>query len=192
MFHRLRQWLCPDLAIDLGTANTLVSIQGEGIALNEPSVVALQKGSRKVLGKGTAVGKLAKQMLGRTPDSIITGDRVIRHADGWIEFADRTKDVIKVGGEGVSAAEIEAVIRSVPGVQDVAVVGKPDPVYGEVAAAFVIGSEDAELEARILAACSRNLARFKVPRQIVRVADFPRLGFGKIAKAKLRALLNST
>lgn len=70
MLHRLRQWICPDLAIDLGTANTIVAIQGEGIALDEPSVVALHKGSRKILGKGTAVGKLAKQMLGRTPDSI--------------------------------------------------------------------------------------------------------------------------
>ena len=70
MFNRLRQWLCPDLAIDLGTANTLVAIHGQGITLDEPSVVALQKGTRRVLGKGTAVGKLAKQMLGRTPDSI--------------------------------------------------------------------------------------------------------------------------
>lgn len=70
MFNRLRRWLCPDLAIDLGTANTLVAIHGEGIVINEPSVVALQKGTRRVLGKGTAVGKLAKQMLGRTPDSI--------------------------------------------------------------------------------------------------------------------------
>ena len=70
MLNRLRRWICPDLAIDLGTANTLVAVQGEGITVDEPSVVALQKGTRRVLGKGTAVGKLAKQMLGRTPDSI--------------------------------------------------------------------------------------------------------------------------
>jgi rod shape-determining protein MreB and related proteins len=70
MISRLRRWLCPDLAIDLGTANTLVALQGEGIVIDEPSVVALQKGTRRVLGKGTCVGKLAKQMLGRTPDSI--------------------------------------------------------------------------------------------------------------------------
>ena len=70
MWNWMRQRLCPDLAIDLGTANTLVIVQGEGIVLNEPSVVALQKGTRRVLGKGAAVGKLAKQMLGRTPDSI--------------------------------------------------------------------------------------------------------------------------
>ena len=120
-----------------------------------------------------------------------TGDRVILREDGWIEFADRSKDVIKVGGEGVSAAEIEAVIRRVPGVAEVAVIGKPDPVYGEVAAAFVIGANEnrAALEAQILAACSASLAKFKVPRQIVFVADLPRVGFGKIAKAKLRAQL---
>ena len=70
MLNRLRRWLCPDLAIDLGTANTLVAVQGTGIVINEPSVVALQKGTRRVLGRGTAVGKLAKQMLGKTPDSI--------------------------------------------------------------------------------------------------------------------------
>jgi len=70
MLNRIRQWLCPDLAIDLGTANTLVALQGVGVVVDEPSVVALQKGSRRVLGRGTAVGKLAKQMLGRTPDSI--------------------------------------------------------------------------------------------------------------------------
>src|SRR5260370_29579617 len=70
MLNRLRRWICPDLAIDLGTANTLVAVQGRGIVLDEPSVVALEKGTRKVLGRGTAVGKLARQMLGRTPDSI--------------------------------------------------------------------------------------------------------------------------
>lgn len=70
MLNRLRQWLCPDLAIDLGTANTLVAVQGTGIVLDEPSVVALEKGSRRILGRGTAVGKLARQMMGRTPDSI--------------------------------------------------------------------------------------------------------------------------
>ncbi|WP_339910078.1 rod shape-determining protein [Symmachiella dynata] len=71
MLDRFRRWACPDLAIDLGTVNTLVAVPGEGIVVNEPSVVALQKGTRRVLGQGTAVGKLARQMLGRTPDSIV-------------------------------------------------------------------------------------------------------------------------
>ncbi len=71
MLDRFRRWACPDLAIDLGTVNTLVAVAGDGIVVNEPSVVALQKGTRRVLGQGTAVGKLARQMLGRTPDSIV-------------------------------------------------------------------------------------------------------------------------
>ncbi len=58
------------MGIDLGTANTIVAVEGEGIVVDEPSVVALRKGSREILGKGTAVGRLAKQMLGRTPESI--------------------------------------------------------------------------------------------------------------------------
>lgn len=70
MFHRLRHWLNPDLAIDLGSTSTRIALAREGVVVDEPSVVALQKGTRKVLGQGTAVGKLARQMLGRTPDTI--------------------------------------------------------------------------------------------------------------------------
>lgn len=81
MFYRLRHWLNPDLAVDLGSTNTRIARLGEGVLLDEPSVVALQKGTRKVLGHGTAVGKLARQMLGRTPDTITAvrpiGDGVI-------------------------------------------------------------------------------------------------------------------
>ena len=77
MFHRIRQWICPDLAIDLGSANTQVAVAGEGVVLDEPSVVALQRGTRQLLGRGSAVGKLAWQMLGRTPESI-TAARPIR------------------------------------------------------------------------------------------------------------------
>ena len=77
MLNRLRQWLCPDLAIDLGTANTLIGLPGEGIRIDEPSVVALDRATRRVLGRGTAVGKLARQMLGRTPETI-TAARPLR------------------------------------------------------------------------------------------------------------------
>ena len=70
MLHRFRALLGSDLAIDLGTANTLISVVGEGVVLNEPSVVAVEEGSNRVLSEGCAVGHLARQMLGRTPGSI--------------------------------------------------------------------------------------------------------------------------
>lgn len=59
-----------DMGIDLGTCNTLVSVRGQGIVLNEPSVVAVKKGTNIVLKNGQAVGWVAKEMLGKTPGSI--------------------------------------------------------------------------------------------------------------------------
>src|SRR5580704_16051315 len=70
MLHRLLGLLGADLAIDLGTANTLVSVVGEGLVLNEPSVVAVEEGTNRILSGGCAVGHLARQMLGRVPQSI--------------------------------------------------------------------------------------------------------------------------
>lgn len=59
-----------DMGIDLGTCNTLVCVRGQGIVLNEPSVVAVRKGTNRVLHGGNAVGLVAKEMLGKTPGSI--------------------------------------------------------------------------------------------------------------------------
>jgi rod shape-determining protein MreB len=72
MLNRLREWLCPDLGIDLGTTNTRIAVRGAGVVLDEPTVLALERRSRKVLGRGGAIGKLASQMVGRTPDSILS------------------------------------------------------------------------------------------------------------------------
>src|SRR6201991_4404826 len=67
MFNGLFGWLSSDIGIDLGTANTLVYVKDHGIVLREPSVVAVQAGTNKVL----AVGDEAKRMLGRTPGNIV-------------------------------------------------------------------------------------------------------------------------
>ncbi|MEX0676041.1 MAG: rod shape-determining protein [Pirellulales bacterium] len=70
MLERLFGLLGSDLAIDLGTTNTLISVVGEGLVVNEPSVVAVEEGTGRILSGGCAVGHLAKQMQGRTPQSI--------------------------------------------------------------------------------------------------------------------------
>jgi hypothetical protein len=67
MFKKLRGYFSNDLSIDLGTANTLVSVRGKGIVINEPSWVAVNRKTRQVL----AVGAEAKEMVGRTPAKII-------------------------------------------------------------------------------------------------------------------------
>ena len=119
-----------------------------------------------------------------------TGDRVFLHEDGFIEFSERAKDLIKVGGEGVAPAEVERVIAEVPGIVDVAVVAKPDTHYGEVVAAFVV--IDASVAPRedlcrdVVAHCAKSLAKFKVPRDVIVLPEMPRVNIGKISKAKLR------
>lgn len=118
-----------------------------------------------------------------------TGDRVTLHEDGFIEFSERAKDLIKVGGEGVAPAEVERVIAELKGIADVAVVAKPDLHYGEVVAAFVVlegvgGTEDAIQ--RVIAHCAASLAKFKVPREVIVLPEMPRVSIGKISKARLR------
>jgi rod shape-determining protein MreB len=70
LFDNFLSWFSVDMGIDLGTCNTLVCVRGEGIVLNEPSVVAVKRGTNRVLNNGTAVGWAAKEMLGKTPGSI--------------------------------------------------------------------------------------------------------------------------
>ena len=129
----------------------------------------------------------------RADGLFITGDRVMRGPDGWLYFADRSKDMLKVGGENVAASEIERVIAMVPGVSEVAVVAMRHDMLDEVPAAFIIADPDAEagLEDRVAAACNTTLAAFKRPHHIRLVDSLPRSTLEKIAKAELRAMLDA-
>lgn len=125
-----------------------------------------------------------------------TGDSVTLHEDGSIQFSDRNKDLIKVGGEGVSAAEVERVILGVAGVDQVAVVSRPDASLGQVAVAYVIANSPSidrdDLARRITDTCVHALAKFKVPRAVTIVDDFPRISVGKVSKVKLREMASES
>ncbi|RKY08761.1 MAG: rod shape-determining protein [Planctomycetota bacterium] len=95
-------WFSKDMGIDLGTCNTLVCVRNEGIILNEPSVVAVRRGTNIVLNNGEAVGLVAKEMLGKTPGSI-TAIRPLK--DGVISDFEITEAMLsyfirKVHGRG--------------------------------------------------------------------------------------------
>ena len=124
-----------------------------------------------------------------------TGDLVRLEADGNFFYCDRDKDALKVGGENVSAREVEDAVRTVPGVEDVAVVGKSHEMLDQVAVAFVIkgggAPSDEELSAAIIDACTTNLADFKVPRAVYFVDDFPKATLDKVAKNELRTMADA-
>jgi crotonobetaine/carnitine-CoA ligase len=127
----------------------------------------------------------------------VTGDRVTLRPDGVIVFADRDKDMLKVGGENVAASEVERVILTVAGVRECAVVGQKHAMLEEVPVVFVIPTDDvpphghAELVSRIEQATARELADFKRPRAVHVVEDMPRSTLEKINKAELRKTLGT-
>lgn len=127
-----------------------------------------------------------------TPDGWFkTGDRVRTAQDGYLYFADRQKDMLKVGGENVAASEVERVIATVAGVRECAVVGKPHEMLVEVVAAFIVTSSDApeSLVQNVIEKCRTELAGFKVPQDVRIVAELPRATLNKVAKAELRRAL---
>src|SRR6204780_60504 len=92
VFDKFSDYFANDIAIDLGTANTLVYARGRGIILNEPSVVAVQKNYRGLQNRVLAVGREAKEMLGRTPGSIVA---IRPMKDGVIADFEVTQSMLK-------------------------------------------------------------------------------------------------
>ena len=120
-----------------------------------------------------------------------TGDLAVLHPDGYVKIKDRSKDVIISGGENISSVEVEEVLYRHPAVLMAAVVAKPDPKWGEVAAAFVELRDGATAtEAEIIEHCRAEMARFKVPKQVI-FGLLPKTSTGKIQKFMLRDQMRS-
>jgi acyl-CoA synthetase (AMP-forming)/AMP-acid ligase II len=118
-----------------------------------------------------------------------TGDIGSMDEAGTLMFHGRFKDMLKVGGENVAAAEIEAQLQRHPAVKLAQVVGIPDAKYAEVPAAFVELLPDRQAtEAELIESCRREIAGFKVPRHIRFVTEWP-MSSSKIQKFRLRAAL---
>ena len=121
-----------------------------------------------------------------------TGDMVMLGPGGNLFYKERDKDLLKVGGENVSAREVEDAITGLPGVAQVAIVGKKHEWLDQVVVAFVITTPDApehdELERQVIAHCAGQLAGFKVPRAVYVVDEFPTGTLDKLLKNKLRDL----
>jgi acyl-CoA synthetase (AMP-forming)/AMP-acid ligase II len=121
-----------------------------------------------------------------------TGDVARFSDDGMLSIVDRSKDMIITGGLNVYPAEVERVLRDLSGVRDVAVVGIPDPRWGEIVAAAVVADGAAKLDAGSVEDwCSTRLANYKKPRRIAFFDDLPKGSTGKIIKRGVRELLES-
>ncbi len=115
-----------------------------------------------------------------------SGDVAVMHPDGYIELRDRKKDVIISGGENISTIEVEQALYQHPDVFEVAVVSRPDELWGEVPVAYVtLKAGSALTEAGLIAFCRERLAHYKCPKAI-HFGDLPKTSTGKIQKFRLR------
>jgi fatty-acyl-CoA synthase len=121
-----------------------------------------------------------------------TGDMATRDDSGSFRIVGRYKDMIISGGENVYAAEVEAIVREHPDVADAALVGRPDPKWGEVGWIVVKpeGGRTVNTE-HLLEHCRAKLARYKIPKRVLVRDDLPYSAYGKIDKAQLRAWLDT-
>lgn len=107
--------------------------------------------------------------------------------EGVIWFTDRTKDMVKTGGENVASVEVERIVLAHPDVAECAVIGVADERWGELVTAVVVLKPGAQPDAAALTAhCKERLAGFKVPKQFRFVASLPKTATGKITKHLLR------
>lgn len=117
---------------------------------------------------------------------VSTGDHGRMDEDGTVHFLGRIKDMLKVGGENVAAAEIEAYLGTHPAVKLAQVVSKPDMNYGEVPVAFIELLPNHQVsEEELITFCDGRMARFKIPREVIFVTEWP-MSTTKIQKFKLR------
>ncbi|HUD95553.1 AMP-binding enzyme, partial [Sphingobium sp.] len=116
-----------------------------------------------------------------------TGDAGRMDADGYVYLADRIKDMIITGGENVYPAEVENALFSHPNVHDVAVIGIPDPKWGEAVKAIVVPVEGRQPDPAALIAWARErIAAYKAPKSVSFADSLPRNPSGKILRRLLR------
>jgi malonyl-CoA/methylmalonyl-CoA synthetase len=171
-----------------------VGVPFEGVELR---VVGLPAGAIGARGEVQVRGGSVTRGYWRDPEAtreaftddgwFRTGDVGTLDGDGYLTLTGRARELIIRGGFNVYPQEVEAVIATLPGVREVAVVGIPDPDLGERVAAVIAVEVGHHLDpARVLEHCRRHLAGFKTPSEVAFVAALPRNAMGKLLRHELR------
>ena len=118
-----------------------------------------------------------------------TGDAAYMDAEGFIYIVDRLKDMIIVSGFNVYPAEVENMLKTLPQVDEVAVIGIPNSLHGEVVKAFIVKAKNSQLTTvEVKDFCRRNLTAYKCPHEIVFIDSLPKNAMGKVLKKELKRL----
>lgn len=184
--------------VTLSEADSLRKIGSSGKALFPASVCIAnpdESGVGEILVKGPMVFPGYDHQPAATAQSFSdgwfkTGDLGYKDSEGFLFVLERRTDLIISGGENIYPSEIENVLLTIAGVEEVAVVGKQDEKWGQVPAAFIVASfqvQETEIEQRL----KKELASFKIPKQILFVDRLPKTASSKIQRHELANRLNN-
>jgi fatty-acyl-CoA synthase len=167
----------------------------EGLMVGDPETLAPVPSDGETMGEVFMRGNIVMKGYLKNPEATArafdggwfhTGDLGVRHADGYLELKDRSKDIIISGGENISSIEVEGAIYRHPAVAAVAVVAAPHEKWGETPCAFVeLKAGQAASAEDIIAHCRALMAHFKCPTRVI-FGDLPKTSTGKIQKFVLR------
>jgi acyl-CoA synthetase (AMP-forming)/AMP-acid ligase II len=162
----------------------IIDDEGRELPLGETGQI-VARGPRVMSGYWQDAEKTAQAF---TADGWLrTGDVGYRDGDGYYYLAGRGDDMIIRGGENISPEELENVLHAYPKIDEVAVIGIPDPEWGQEPRAIVVLKKDEKATAEeIMEYCREKIASFKRPRSVVFVDELPRNPMGKVLKRVLR------
>ena len=163
-----------------GTEVAVFSKEGDKLGANESGELFIKS---NILFEGYTSGESKDEREGY----MSIGDLGRIDDEGYLFVEGRADDMVVIGGENVYPIEVEEVIEGMSGVSEAAVLGVTDDEYGEVLAAFVVGSVS---EDDVMSTCKSELASYKVPKRVEILDELPRTSTGKVLKRELIATLD--
>lgn len=176
------------------TGRPFAGVQLKVVKENRTPVMLDEKEAGEIIVKGDTITpgywRLPEESSRRIVDGWLhTGDIAVVNSDGYVTIVDRKDDMIITGGENVYSIEVEDILYSHSCILEAAVIGLPDPVWGETVTAVVVAKSSKEIsENDVIKHCEKHLASFKVPKKVIFTHHIPKTGSSKIYKYQLRQL----
>jgi fatty-acyl-CoA synthase len=176
------------------TGRPFETVQLKVVKKNGEEVLSDGEDVGEIIAKGETITPGYWQLPKETTERIVNGwlhtrDLAVVNPEGYVTIVDRMDDVILTGGENVYSVEVEDTLYACPAVLEAAVIGLPDPVWGEKVTAVVVTKEGERYEAQdIIRFCRQHMASFKAPKEVIFSDELPKTGSAKICKYILREM----
>jgi len=182
------------LNILITTGRPFYNVQLKVVGENGVEVMPNGEEVGEIIVKGDTISPGYWELPEETRERIVDGwfytrDLAVINPEGYVTIVDRKDDMIITGGENVYSIEVENVLYSHPAILEAAVIGLPDPIWGECVTAVVVQKKGmSTTEDELIEFCKENMAHFKAPKQVIFTDSLPKTGSAKIYKYRLREM----